>query len=75
MAVTEFERFTEALAAHDRLDNERFAHVTSTLDAIHVDVKALIQSRSYILGAWQAIVVLAGVVSGLVALAASWLRR
>ena len=69
----EAHRVRLALEAHDRLDTERFAALSTTLEAIHVDVKSLLESRTYGRGAWRAIVAISTVISVAVGAIFAWL--
>jgi hypothetical protein len=73
-ARDEAAKVREALAAHDRLDTERFNALALTLEEIRADVKSLLASRSYVRGAWKAVVTTAAVVSTVVSLLFAWLR-
>ena len=66
--------FAALLEAHEKLDAERFGNVTTTLTAIHEDVKELLERRAYIKGVWKVLTILAGAVSVLVSVAAAWFR-
>lgn len=70
----EAHRVRLALEAHDKLDTERFSDLKLILAEVHADIKSLLASRSYVRGAWAAIVALAAAVSGIVAGIAAWLK-
>jgi len=63
-----------ALKEHADMDTTRFAAVEKKLDDIGGDVKSLLVSRSYVRGAWKAIVVLGGTAGAVVSLAVALLR-
>ncbi len=80
-ARTEAARVARALEEHDRRDTDRFAELNVKLDTIGGDVKSLLASRSYVRGAWKAIVTISAGVAAAIGLApaligflSTWLR-
>jgi hypothetical protein len=59
-------KLADALAAHDRLDTERFDALTGTLDRIDANVESLLQSRSFARGAWKATATISVAISSLI---------
>ena len=57
------------LVTHTKSDDEKFAALTKLVESIALDVKSLLDSRSYARGAWWGMASLAGVVAAFV----SWI--
>lgn len=62
------------LAKHTAQDDERFTRLTDLTESIANDVKSLLSSRSFVRGAWKAIVVTAGVVSTVTTILLTYLK-
>lgn len=65
------------LAAHTALDDARHLENKQTLAAISADVKSLLESRSFSLGIWRAVVTGGGIIGGAIALGSfllEWIR-
>lgn len=72
-------RLADELAAHDRLDTERFDKLTTLITSmvsaqseLHKDVKSLLATRSFTRGVWWAVVTVSTAVSGLVGVLAAY---
>ena len=53
----------------------RFDALDASQEAIAADVKSLLQSRSFALGVWKTVVLIATAVSTAIALLIAWLKR
>ena len=62
------------LAEHLADDRQRFAEVQASLYRIEGNVESLLYSRSFVRGAWRAVVIVTTGVSALVTLLVTWLR-
>ena len=58
------------LEEHAKSDKEHFDAQDKKLEAIHADVKSLLDSRSFARGAWKAITIIAGATATVVTLLA-----
>lgn len=58
------------LREHVKQDHERFETQGKKLEEIHTDVRSLLESRSFLRGAWRTITVIAGIVATIVTLVA-----
>lgn len=63
------------LQAHTEEDARRFVEMNGKLDDIATDVKSLLASRSYMRGAWKAIITAASAAGAAAGLLISYLRH
>jgi hypothetical protein len=68
-------RVSDELRAHQERDEGQFAAVNERLTEIGADVKSLLQSRSYIRGAWKAVAVVSGATATVVSIVIAILKH
>ena len=68
-------KVSEELATHTRHDDERFEALTVLVTSVANDVKSLLESRSFVRGAWKAIIGISVAVSTIIGMAIAWIRH
>lgn len=63
-----------SLQEHTKLDDERFKSLTGTIEVIGVDVKSLLETRSFTRGAWKVIVTLSTIAGTIASLIVAYFR-
>ena len=62
------------LDSHTKHDDERFERLTQLVESVATDTKSLLASRSFVRGAWKAVVVTAATTSGVITLLLTYLK-
>jgi hypothetical protein len=70
-----FEHCINILQQHMKEDNENFLKLAAQIIEVNKDVKSLLESRSFVRGAWWALGIMGAAIATILTLIIEWFRR